>query len=200
MPTEQQIKAAYKVVRDELREYIDSEELFNTFYAIRTKYNLHVDVAGNLALLIDAIILELVPLTEFPQLLKDILTNSSDSDYQAILKSVNDDVFAVFRTKTKERAEEAKRKADQEAKEDAELEKRLEEEAKMAGSAPAPAQDTSTPVVQPTVTAPAPSIVAQKITSVSAPVQEQSKVVPQESKPAAPPHYHGTDPYREMPE
>lgn len=172
MPTEQQVKEAYKAAVDEVKEYINSDELFNTFYAIRTKYNLHVDVAGNLALLINAVTLGLVTLTEFPQLLKGILTNATDADYQAILKSVNDDVFTAFRTQTKERVEEAKRKAEQEAKEDAELEKQLAEESK-----------NEVPSVTPPAPPVAPSIVTQKVTEVS-----------------APPRYHGTDPYREMAE
>jgi len=206
-PTETDIKKAYAVANDKAKEYIDSDELFNTFYTIRTKYNLHVDVAGNLALIIDSVILEMLPLTEFPGKLKEILTGSSETEYQVILKTINDDIFTYFRNKVKAEAEAVKKKAEQEAAEDAELERQIAEatarralEGVGTDAAPAlpppPVQEPTAPVQA----APAPSIVEQKVTTVSAPVQELSKVVQPEIKPAAaPPRYHGTDPYREMP-
>lgn len=221
IPTDVQVKEAYKKAREELKEYINSDELFNTFYTLRTKYSLHVDVAGNLALLVDAIILELVPLSDFPGLLKEILTGASETDYLAILKSVNDDIFAAFRQKTKERAEaklrEEKERAERKAKEDAEdqaleleLRKQFEvEQAALAAKPKAPAAPTSTdPVslVPPVVKTPvlqeiAPkSIIEQKVTMVSAPTQQNTSVSNTETKPVSPPRYHGTDPYREMPE
>lgn len=207
IPTQDQIKAAFKTATEDQKGYINSDELFNTFYTLRTKYHLHVDVAGNLALLIDAVILEILPLTEFPGKLKEILTGSSDVDYQAILKAINDDVFAYFRNKVRAEAEAAKKKAEQEAIEDAELEKQIQEKVKIAEleaaaaktSTPQASAAPTAPTVQSTPT-PAPSVLTQKITTISAPAQEQSKIVQPESKPATPPRYHGTDPYREMPE
>lgn len=215
IPTDIQVKEAYKQAREEAKEYINSDELFNTFYAIRTKYNLHLDVAGNLALLVDAIILELLPLTEFSAALKEVLAGSSEADYLAILKSVNDDIFTAFRQKTKERAEakvkEAKELAEKKVREDAEdaeLERELREqfEAEKAALAaksqtpktpPAPTSTDPVSFIQQVAEAPTKSIIEQKVTAVSAPTQQNTAIPP---KTQAPPRYHGSDPYRESAE
>lgn len=211
IPTDQQVKAAYKAAGKDKKEYINSDELFNTFYAIRTKYNLHVDVAGNLATLIDAVILELVPFSDFPAKLKEILVGASDVEYQAILKSVNDDVFTYFRNKVKTEAEAAKKKADEEAREDAALERELrEKDAQLAreqeesttpvltappsSTTPAPAVADAPAQATP---APAPSVLQQKTSAPTSSAPKETSA-PEAPKPAA--RYHGTDPYREMPE
>lgn len=213
IPTDIEIKAAYKKATEDQRWYINSDELFNTFYSLRTKYNLHVDVAGNLALLIDAVILEMVPLAEFPAQLKSLLTNSSEADYQAVLKAVNDEVFTAFRKRVKERAEakvqEAKDLAEKKKREDAEdqaLELELQKEFESKAAAVAAKKPVSpalpqTPVTTPAVAAPVKSVLEQKTTATSAPVQVQATIPPpQQQKAQTPPRYHGTDPYREMPE
>ena len=211
IPTDQEVKAAYKAAEEDKKEYINSDELFNTFYAIRTKYNLHVDVAGNLATLIDAVILELVPFSDFPTKLKEILVGASDVEYQAILKSVNDDVFTYFRNKVKKEAEMAKKKADEEAREDAAFERKMaEEDARLARerqgtpapvptpptavAAPAPAVAEAPPQVTPAL---APSVLQQKTSAPTSSAPKEASV-PEAPKPAT--RYHGTDPYREMPE
>lgn len=195
IPTDQEVKAAYKAAGEDKKEYINSDELFNTFYAIRTKYNLHVDVAGNLALLIDAVILELIPLSEFPGKLKEVLAGSSDVEYQAILKSVNDEVFTYFRNKVKAAAEAAKKKAEQEAVEDAALERELN----ATGTPAAPTAPVAPPPETPAAPAPVvrPSVLEQKVTE---PTTSAPKVEPPVEAPKPASRYHGTDPYREMPE
>ena len=204
LPTQDHIKAAYAQASEHTKGFIDSDELFNTFYALRTKYNLHVDVAGNLALLIDAVILELVQFSQFPERLKEVLGPMSESDYQAIMKTVNDSVFGAFRQKQKDLAD----KAAQEAREDKALEDELAAEALARKGEPAvrveSGQKTTTapeapPAAAAATTAPPPSIVSQKMTAPSAPAQTPTVVTPPQTN-AAPPHYHGTDPYRERAE
>ena len=212
IPTDVEVKAAYKKATEDQRWYINSDELFNTFYTLRTKYNLHVDVAGNLVLLINAVILEIVPLTEFPAQLKSILTGSSEADYQAVLKAVNEEIFVAFRKRVKERAEakaqEAKELAEKKKREDAEDQAlELELKKQFESSTPAGAIEkatttvqSQTPPVPPAVPVPAKSVIEQKTTVTSAPIQQQATIPPPAQKTQTPPKYHGTDPYREMPE
>ncbi|MEK7063146.1 MAG: hypothetical protein AAB955_00465 [Patescibacteria group bacterium] len=188
--TETEVRPAYDIAPQHVKDFIDSNELFDIFYSIKMTYNLHVDQAGNLAMLIDAILLEMHPLGKFQELLKDALGQGIDQKtYEGVLRDVNEKVFTLFRGKTKARADAAVQ----------------------------PAPPKPTPVAAAPITLKPISVMEQKMSETVAPVVIVQKIAappaegavpvatpppaaPTPPPPSAPARYHGADPYREMPE
>lgn len=187
--TEEEIKKAYKNAPERARDYIDSDELYDAFHVIRKTHNLHLDQAGSLALMIDAIILDLAPFEKFPTMLREALGAADDATYQAVLKDVNEKVFAMFRKVTKENTVPQSVTTP------------------TTTAPPTPARAPNTTELPPLPTPKPPSVAETKlaVTSAPAPVQQvvppPAAVVPPHPAPTAPspkpPTYHGTDPYRE---
>ncbi len=202
MITQEEIQKAYQRAPEHIQTWIDSDELAKAFDAIRTKYNLHVDHAGNLAIALDAVILELKQFTELPALLKEGLASLDDATRDKVVKDVNDTVFVPLRALVKKHADEVATKAREEAELNHRVDTMIEAEAKLA-DAEAKLKTTPPPVIAPARTTPqtqAPaSILQQKMSTAVAPPPSVQEVPAPNPTPVAPPRYHGTDPYREPP-
>lgn len=97
LPTKEQIQTAYKQAPEYVQDFIVSEELNKAFTDIRTEHKLHLDDAGRLSLAINAVVLELAPLTSFPQLVGEALTDVSSETRSAVVSAVNEKVFEELR-------------------------------------------------------------------------------------------------------
>lgn len=98
IPNAEQLRDAYQKAPPLVQEYITSPELSSTFTTIRETHKLHLDEAEQLSNALNAVFLELAPYEKFPALLKEALEQNA-SQYDAVLKAVNEDVFAEFRKK-----------------------------------------------------------------------------------------------------
>jgi cell fate (sporulation/competence/biofilm development) regulator YlbF (YheA/YmcA/DUF963 family) len=184
MITQEQITEAFKKASPEVQAMVNSDDVFNAFHEIREKHNLHLDHAGNLATAINAVILEIVPFTELDTLLKEGMQGVDDAVRAQVIQDVNDKIFVPLREETRKHAVEV---------------------AKINAAPPVVAPPPrTTPLAEiPLVMIPnpsqpsAPSVLEQKMPS----AQPTPAPAPQPEAPAKPKStYHGTDPYREMPE
>jgi len=98
IPTNQELQGAFQKADASVQTYIASGELDEAFEQIRTEHKLHLDEAGKLGQALNAVFLELRPMSEFPNLLREALEQNSGA-YDAVLKAVNDKIFSPFRTK-----------------------------------------------------------------------------------------------------
>lgn len=96
LPTLEELKAAHGAAPAYIRDYISSEELAKVFNEIRDTNKLHLDEAGQLSLALSAVFLEVRPAEQFPELLKEALEVNQGA-HAAVLKTVNEKVFARFR-------------------------------------------------------------------------------------------------------
>lgn len=173
IPTGQEFTDAYHRAPQYVQDFIDGDELGDTFHSIRTTYKIHLDNAGTFADLLNAVILELIPLGQFEAALAEHIPSIDQDTRTKITREVNEKVFAVLRTRAVAPLPSPKA---------------------TEGTASAPVQ-----VAGPSV-APPISVVAQKL---SAPITEAPKEVTvamptAATKPAENPRYSGgSDPYRE---
>lgn len=194
MITEAEVRKVYETAPKHLKEYIDSDGLFNAFHEIRRTHKLHIDQAGNLAMAIDAVVLGMKRFDELPMLLREGLAGVDDATREKVVKDVNDKVFVPLREYTKKRAEETQKTTAPKPV-----------PTSPPQSAPPPSvrnielklTKEPTPAVAPVTAEPAQqtqSIVEQKMPPAPPPAQAPP-VEPAAQREA--PRYHGTDPYRE---
>ncbi len=183
--TEAEVRTVYDTASAQLKTYIDSDELMNTFDEIRTTHKLHVDQAGNLAMLIDAIILEMHPFANFPALLKDALINADAPLLAAVQKDVNDKVFVVFREKMKALTTPPPVVAAPLSQPAAARPISVMEQKMASVAAPEPIVQKVPPPAAPEDKPPMPVSASAEVKPATAPA------------PKAPPNYHAGDPYRE---
>lgn len=171
--TQDDIQAALTKLPPEIAEYAKSTELYETFESVRLKYDLHLDQAGALILAIYAVVVELRPFSELPQLMREALGDIPQEKQNEIMSDFNERVFSVLREKTKQKVFKGQ------------ITENSNKQAPMK-----PLVNTSPLIMKKTV-------VEQKMLSgdVTAPVPVP--VPTKTPKPTAPAHYHGTDPYRE---
>lgn len=112
IPTEQEIRTAYESAQKNIKDYVVSEDLQKKFHDIRTNHNLHLDEAGKLTDALVATFLELSPMSEFPNLLREVLEQNSDQ-HESVLKEVNDKIFTSFRNKLEGKPDEIEELAPQ---------------------------------------------------------------------------------------
>ena len=98
IPTEQELRIVYEKAPSFIKEYVISTELLKAFETIRTEHKLHFDEAGKLTDALVSVFLEMRPMSEFPNLLREALEQNS-ATYSAVLKDVNEKIFTVFREK-----------------------------------------------------------------------------------------------------
>lgn len=101
IPTETQLRAQYQNASRRVQQFITSVELDEIFKEIHNTHKLHLDEIGNLSNALNAVFLEMAPLEQFPNLLKEALEQNSDR-YDAVLKDVNEKIFVAFRKKLEE--------------------------------------------------------------------------------------------------
>lgn len=174
MITEDQIRTAFQAASPEVQAMVNSDDVFNAFHDIRRTHNLHIDHAGNLAQAINAVILEIVPFTELDTLLKEGMPGLDDATRTKVINDVNEKIFIPLRASVKKAVEANP----------------------VVLQAPRPTPPLPTvppPPLEGPV--PTPSVLEQKLASQTPPATPPTPAPP---KPT--PHYHGTDPYRELPE
>jgi hypothetical protein len=210
--TEAEIKDVYKTAPQHLKELVDSDEVYNAFHGIRETYNLHLDHAQNLAMAIDAVILEMRPFEQLGDLLSDGLRSVDENTRNKILADINTKVFIPLRDRAKKQAEE--KAADTAAKAQAEAPKPriqgLEIKLKSIPDVQMPVRQapsiTGTIALQPVPPTPpvaAPAVPTQSVIEqkMSAPTVSVDGVIAQPTvQPPTQPKYHGSDPYREAAE
>ena len=195
MITQEEIQKAYASAPKHLQEYIDSDDLFNAFHEIRGKYNLHLDKAGDLAIAIDAIILNLQSFDAFPRLLKEALGGVDEKTYQGVVEDVNTKIFTAFRELTKKQVEKlVQAPAPPKPVSNSEPLKVIEQTVSQKEPAPVkPLQIIQEKMSQTVGTAalniPVPPVAAAVTTPAAQPEQKPPAT--------APTRYHGADPYRE---
>jgi hypothetical protein len=187
LPTRIAVKEAFQKAPAYVRDFIKSSELAQVFGELRAKYTLHIDDAGVFADILNAVILELIPLGSFESALAEHIQNLKQEGRTKLTREVNEKVFAVIRSRASAPAP-----------------------SKVEGPTPPPppppktTEDTVSAAIQlaQTSAAPTTSVVTQKL---SAPMTETPKevsvsmpTVPAPNKPAENPRYSGgADPYRE---
>ena len=201
LPTEQSVSSAYQKAPQYVKNFMDGEDLTAAFKSMRATYNMHVDDAGVFAQLMDAVMLELIPLGQFEAALAEHIPNLKQEERTKLTREVNEKVFAALRKHASEPPP-----ATPEASQDKVPTPPPTLEA-TEGKPPIPSaaiQIAQTPVQSVAqITTPAtnlPSVVVQKL---SAPISEIPKAVTvaiptPEPKPTVNPKYSsGADPYRE---
>lgn len=185
MLTRDEIKKVYDAAPEPRKKLVDSDEVYDAFHEIRKKHNLHLDHAENLALAIDAVILEIEPFEKMKDLLESGMRTVDAGTRTEILKDIDELIFKPLR----KRAEELV------VRPPAPLTSGIDGTATALHSAPplpvapAPPPEPATPPVA----LAAPPILSQKMPVV--PAIEK----PTQQPPVPAPKYHGTDPYRELP-
>lgn len=170
LPTPQQITDAFRAAPGYIKDFLDGDELDDAFSDIRTTHKLHLDHAGVLADLLNAVILELIPLGQFGAALAEHLPGLGQDVRTAITREANEKLFAVLRGRAEAPAPEPVLPASVE-------------------SPPAPATSVPSVFVQKLAGA-----VSEPQKTVTVPMPSPSV----ETKPIEEPRYaDGTDPYRE---
>lgn len=201
MISEEEVKRVYATASQSVKDYVNSNEVFDAFHEIRKSHNLHLDHAGNLAMAIDAVILGMRSFSELPTLLRDALPGVDDATREKVVQDVNDKIFVPLRELTKKRAE-APASVPTVPRPTSGI---RAVERTLVSEAPPPVrpQPTEEKAEAPTTrpVAPQQSVVEQKMPGVvqSSESRVQSATPPKVAPPA-PPKYHGADPYRELPE
>lgn len=184
MRTEEEIKQEYLKAPQYIQDYIDSDELFFAFHEIRKAHNMHVDHAGGMALAIDAVILGMEPLERFPDLMKEVMPGVDGAAIARIVADVNEKVFVVFRKMAEEKATRT-----------------VIPQPTPPPLTPPPAMPALTEVEKVVTAEPPPVVVTKSILETNMPKGDVPVAPPSRTLPEpAQPRYHGTDPYREMPE
>ena len=206
MVTTEEIQKAFKTAPQNLKDYIESDDMERAFYAIRSAYKLHLDHAGNLALAIDAVILGLKSFDQLPQLLQEALSGLDDDTRGKVLKDINDKIFIPLREMSRKHAEEVRKATTLPPPTIRTREVVLANapEAPVARSIPAAPQAPVVPAAPTTQlvasaatpTPPVMSVIAEKMSTTSAPPRVEQPVAPQ-AVPNTPAKYHGSDPYKE---
>ncbi|MEK7120925.1 MAG: hypothetical protein AAB840_02435, partial [Patescibacteria group bacterium] len=94
--TEEQLKQKYDNLPPDLREALDSTEVFAKFQAISDRYRLLLDKAGMLEQEVSLVLLGLVPAPEFVSRIRQKLEVSLE-EAQKIAGDVNETIFKGFR-------------------------------------------------------------------------------------------------------
>jgi hypothetical protein len=98
-PTKQAYTEAYVNAPQYVKDFIQSDELADVFEVIRTTYKLHLDDAGTLADLLNAVVLELMPLGQFEAALAEYIPNLDAETRARVARDANDTIFAVLRSR-----------------------------------------------------------------------------------------------------
>lgn len=181
IPTKKEFSDAYEKAPQYVQDFIQSDELDAAFEALRATYKLHLDDAGMLADLLNAVVLDLVPLGQFEGALAEHVPRLAQEERIKITREVNEKIFAVLRGRA-----EAQKK---------------QENSKLEAPSSVVAQKLSTTVVEvpKEVTVPMPSLdPGGRTLDAGSQKPETSNQELGTSKPATNPKYSGgSDPYRE---
>lgn len=99
LPPQSAIAAAYDVAPQYVKDFIDGDDLTAAFKSLRTTHKLHLDDAATLATLMNAVMLELIPLGQFEAALAEHIPSIDQDTRTKITREVNEKVFAVLRTR-----------------------------------------------------------------------------------------------------
>lgn len=176
------VKAALATVPPWLQEYVKSDELFDTFHEIRIKHRLHLDKAGELELVLYAVVVGLHQFSEMQGLIRDALRDTPTNIQDAILNDFNEEIFKPLREKTRQQVGSAGKGVVGNTV----IQKKPQNPPILPAanlvSRGAGGSQTQTMIVE------------QKLL----PAQQENR--PRPEPPRAPPRYHGADPYRELAE
>lgn len=186
MVTKEEIRKKYDEAPPDVQALVNDPEVYDAFHLIRRTHNLHLDAAGALADLINALILGIVPLTELDNHLSLVLPGVDAAQRDKIKADLDAHIFKPLRER--KRAETPDLGAQYKSALVAKLSLTVPLEDERAPSS----EERATPVRNTS------SIVAQKLgASPSAPVPEPA-VRPEEKGITTPrTGYRGVDPYRE---
>lgn len=99
MPAQQDFAVAYDKAPQYVKDFIAGDELSSAFETIREKYKLHLDDAGVLADLLNAVILDLTPLGGFEAAVAEHIPNLNQEMRTTLTRDVNEKIFAVLRSR-----------------------------------------------------------------------------------------------------
>lgn len=94
--TKEQLEEKYRNLPADLRQALDSTEIYEDFQAISKKHGLHIDKAGILEEEVTIVLLGLVPSSKFVARLRENLEISLE-EAQTIANDVNETIFKDFR-------------------------------------------------------------------------------------------------------
>jgi len=201
-----EVQKVYDAAPQRVKDLVDSNEVFDAFHVIRKKYNLHLDHADNLAMVINALVLEMYPFEKLKDLLLDAMRSVDEGTRNDIIKDIDLLIFKPLRdklvaeTKVEEKPKAGIQGVSAAKIQGVEVKLRSIPEVEIP---PIPKVEPSPVLEQKVVTPPAPtqSVIAQKLGVRPVGGEIGPNVLKQDVQPEPKaPRYHGSDPYREAPE
>lgn len=102
IPTSEQIEVAREKADDTVIDYTTSSVYFDAVESIAATHKLHIDETGNIGDALMAVFYGVVPVEQFPNLLKEALEQNS-ATHDAVLKDINEKIFVPFRKSLEEK-------------------------------------------------------------------------------------------------
>lgn len=106
IPNNNEIREQLKNAPEDVRVFIAGVEFNETFIAIKNSHKLHFDEMEKLGNALVSVFVELRSMSDFPALLREALEQNSAA-YDAVLKDVNEKIFAVFRASLEKKVAES---------------------------------------------------------------------------------------------
>jgi hypothetical protein len=202
-----EVQKVYDTAPQRVKDLVDSNEVFDAFHVIRKKYNLHLDHADNLAMVINALVLEMYPFEKLKDLLLEAMRSVDEGTRNDIIKDIDLLIFKPLRdklvaeTKAVEKPKTGIQGVSTARIQGVEMKLRSIPEVEIP---PVPKVEQVQVTEQKVVTPPTPtqSVIAQKLGVRPVGGEIGPNVLRQDTPQPDPktPRYHGSDPYREAPE
>lgn len=202
-----EVQKVYDAAPQRVKDLVDSNEVFDAFHVIRKKYNLHLDHADNLAMVINALVLEMYPFEKLKDLLLDAMRSVDEGTRNDIIKDIDLLIFKPLRdklvaeTKAPEKPKTGIQGVSAAKIQGVEMKLRSIPEVDIP---PLPKVESAQVVEQKVVplSTPTQSVIAQKLGVRPVGGEIGPNVLKQDAPQPEPkaPRYHGSDPYREAPE
>ena len=97
IPTKDTLVAAFKQAPQYVKDFIMGDKMATAFDAMRTAHKLHLDDAGRLSAVINAVVLGLAPLGDFDKLVGQALVAVTPDERAEVIKEINDTIFIPMR-------------------------------------------------------------------------------------------------------